>query len=204
MEEISGEEAAPEPETKAREAVAGEVPAQDSPVKKWRCTVCNYIHEGPEPPDICPVCGADKSKFVEFKDGDDIPSRKKAAPKKENKPEEVRETYTVDEGQGSASVPEPEPLGFIEKYDHWLSPADTISCPSYCRAYAQWRSSSCHDFFSAFHDVWLLHPGSGLFLQHGCRVAGHALGAFLPVMWTGKECITEPALLFLIPKLSVA
>ena len=33
--------------------------------KKWRCTVCNYIHTGPEPPDPCPVCGADSSFFVE-------------------------------------------------------------------------------------------------------------------------------------------
>lgn len=33
-------------------------------MKKWRCTVCGYIHEGEEPPEVCPVCGADKSKFV--------------------------------------------------------------------------------------------------------------------------------------------
>ncbi|MCX7770938.1 MAG: rubredoxin [Proteobacteria bacterium] len=33
---------------------------------KWQCTICGYIHEGPEPPDICPVCGADKSKFVKI------------------------------------------------------------------------------------------------------------------------------------------
>jgi hypothetical protein len=35
-------------------------------MKKWRCTVCNYIHTGDTPPDICPVCGADKTKFVEI------------------------------------------------------------------------------------------------------------------------------------------
>ena len=35
-------------------------------MKKWRCTVCNYIHTGEGPPEICPVCGADKSKFVEI------------------------------------------------------------------------------------------------------------------------------------------
>ena len=34
-------------------------------MKKWRCMVCNYIHEGDAPPEKCPVCGADKSKFVE-------------------------------------------------------------------------------------------------------------------------------------------
>lgn len=35
-------------------------------MKKWKCTVCGYVHEGPEPPENCPVCGADKSKFVEL------------------------------------------------------------------------------------------------------------------------------------------
>lgn len=34
-------------------------------MKKWRCTVCGYIHKGEEPPDKCPVCGADKSMFEE-------------------------------------------------------------------------------------------------------------------------------------------
>ena len=36
-------------------------------MKQWQCTVCGYIHEGPEPPDECPVCGADKSEFIELK-----------------------------------------------------------------------------------------------------------------------------------------
>lgn len=35
-------------------------------MKKWKCTVCGYIHTGEEPPDECPVCGADKSEFVEI------------------------------------------------------------------------------------------------------------------------------------------
>lgn len=35
-------------------------------MKKWECTVCGYIHGGEEPPEICPVCGADRSKFVEI------------------------------------------------------------------------------------------------------------------------------------------
>ena len=33
--------------------------------KKWRCTVCGYIHEGPEAPDQCPMCKVGKEKFVE-------------------------------------------------------------------------------------------------------------------------------------------
>jgi rubrerythrin len=32
-------------------------------MKKWRCTICGYIHEGENPPDECPVCGAKKDKF---------------------------------------------------------------------------------------------------------------------------------------------
>lgn len=31
--------------------------------KKWRCTVCGYIHEGDKPPDECPVCGVGPEKF---------------------------------------------------------------------------------------------------------------------------------------------
>lgn len=31
--------------------------------KHWKCRVCGYVHEGPEPPDECPVCGASKDMF---------------------------------------------------------------------------------------------------------------------------------------------
>ena len=32
--------------------------------KQWKCTVCGYIHEGKNPPDRCPVCGAFKYQFI--------------------------------------------------------------------------------------------------------------------------------------------
>ncbi len=32
-------------------------------MKKWRCTICVYIHEGDNPPEVCPICGAPKDKF---------------------------------------------------------------------------------------------------------------------------------------------
>lgn len=46
-------------------------------MKKWRCTVCGYIHEGEEPPEICPVCGANKSAFelVEEKTAQSSPEK---------------------------------------------------------------------------------------------------------------------------------
>lgn len=33
-------------------------------MKKWKCTVCGYIHEGKRPPDVCPVCGASMYQFI--------------------------------------------------------------------------------------------------------------------------------------------
>ncbi len=50
-----------------RESDAPEKPPQAAAAtgadRRWRCTVCGYIHTGPEPPSICPVCGADRSMF---------------------------------------------------------------------------------------------------------------------------------------------
>ncbi len=43
-------------------------------MKVWQCTVCKYIHRGEEPPEKCPVCGVDKSKFIEI-DESKIPER---------------------------------------------------------------------------------------------------------------------------------
>ena len=31
---------------------------------KWVCSVCGYVHEGPEAPGKCPICKAPASKFI--------------------------------------------------------------------------------------------------------------------------------------------
>jgi len=36
--------------------------------KKWKCSVCGYIHEGEEAPDECPICGALKAQFMLLKE----------------------------------------------------------------------------------------------------------------------------------------
>ncbi len=33
-------------------------------MRKWKCTVCGYLHDGDGPPDVCPVCGAHKFQFI--------------------------------------------------------------------------------------------------------------------------------------------
>ena len=34
-------------------------------MKKWRCPICGYIHEGDTAPEFCPQCKAPGAKFVE-------------------------------------------------------------------------------------------------------------------------------------------
>ena len=34
-------------------------------MKKWVCPICGYVHEGPEPPEKCPQCGAAGNTFKE-------------------------------------------------------------------------------------------------------------------------------------------
>lgn len=34
-------------------------------MKRWRCGVCGYVHEGKNPPEKCPNCGSPKEKFSE-------------------------------------------------------------------------------------------------------------------------------------------
>lgn len=60
-------------------------------MKKWKCTVCGYIHTGDEPPDKCPVCGADKTKFVEVEEEQTPPAEpaKPAVTKDEQKTAET-------------------------------------------------------------------------------------------------------------------
>lgn len=61
---LDGSPAAPE---KVEAAATREMPSRaDRQERKWRCTVCGYIHTGPEPPEKCPVCGSDRSVFVEI------------------------------------------------------------------------------------------------------------------------------------------
>lgn len=38
-------------------------------MEKWICEVCGYTHQGDEAPEMCPKCGAPKSKFYAEKKG---------------------------------------------------------------------------------------------------------------------------------------
>jgi rubrerythrin len=34
-------------------------------MREWRCTVCGYLYEGDEPPEVCPLCFVSKEAFVQ-------------------------------------------------------------------------------------------------------------------------------------------
>ncbi|HKJ64963.1 MAG TPA: DUF2231 domain-containing protein [Desulfopila sp.] len=70
----------------------------DGAEKKWRCTVCNYIHTGPEPPDPCPVCGADSSFFVEVT-GDEEGGGSTVKQQQEKQPQPVASGGSGEEKQ---------------------------------------------------------------------------------------------------------
>ncbi len=64
-------------------------------MRKWKCSVCGYVHTGDAPPEKCPVCGADRSKFVEITGEEPAPT---AAP------ETTRSAKPAPEG-ASTSAP---------------------------------------------------------------------------------------------------
>jgi rubredoxin len=74
-------------------------------MKQWKCTVCGYIHEGDEPPEKCPVCGADQSKFVEF-----------------DPPEAGEEKEDQKEGEEKDLESKPVAAAFSSKYDRLFDP----------------------------------------------------------------------------------
>jgi rubredoxin len=36
----------------------------------WKCSVCGYLHEGDQPPEKCPKCGAPAEKFTSLSEDD--------------------------------------------------------------------------------------------------------------------------------------
>jgi len=40
---------------------------------QWACNICGYVHDDDDLPEMCPVCGAPKSKFSQrYEDEGDV------------------------------------------------------------------------------------------------------------------------------------
>lgn len=84
---------------------SAEVTATGGDDQRWQCTICGYIHTGAEPPEICPVCGADRSKFVLLNEP--------VAP----------QTDAVEEPSPAVDPPLPQPpaaVAFLDRYQRWI------------------------------------------------------------------------------------
>lgn len=58
-------------------------------MKQWQCSICKYIHKGENPPEKCPVCNADASKFKEINKASTMETpQKKESPAIKPGPEE--------------------------------------------------------------------------------------------------------------------
>jgi len=60
-------------------------------MKKWKCTVCGYIHEGDAPPEKCPLCKAPAEMFEEVVEGQEAAVENKPAREQQTTQEVKRE-----------------------------------------------------------------------------------------------------------------
>lgn len=67
-------------------------------MKKWECSVCGYIHEGDNPPEKCPVCGAPREKFKLLTEEETDGKKDLSAPGKT-----INETDILVVGTGAAA-----------------------------------------------------------------------------------------------------
>lgn len=81
-------------------------------MKVWQCSVCKYVHREPSPPEKCPVCGVDKSRFIEI-DEELVPKR---PPRRTQQISEAPGPVSPPSGSAAPDAPAPEsPAGKPEE-----------------------------------------------------------------------------------------
>ena len=56
----------PPPENRKKEVSAGGRGSIEIPLPVWRCKVCGYLCAREEPPEVCPICKANRDRFEVF------------------------------------------------------------------------------------------------------------------------------------------
>jgi rubredoxin/uncharacterized membrane protein len=90
------------------ETLSEEPPTTES--QRWQCGVCGYVHTGPEPPQNCPVCGADRSQFDLFE----------APPKQPAAAQHSEESAAPDQ---PPAIDPPAAASLFEPYRRWIDMA---------------------------------------------------------------------------------
>jgi nitrite reductase (NADH) large subunit len=114
--------------------------------KTWVCSMCGYIHYGPEPPDECPVCGASKDQFT-------LSTEEETPPAMEIPSVTVNKAVVV--GAGIAGVSAAETLRkFAPQADITLISAET-HLPYYRLNLTRYLAGEIHaDQLSLHPEIW--------------------------------------------------
>ena len=84
-------------------------------MKKWECLVCGYIHEGEEPPDECPICGAGKDQFVELQEpGEKTASQEASPPESAPTKEQPSPAAAPVQQEPAPPAEEPQPASLLQ------------------------------------------------------------------------------------------
>jgi rubredoxin len=75
-------------------------------MRKWKCTVCGYIHFGDEPPEKCPVCGAPRSRFIDITEPE-APAPEPSAPAPAKETESLKEEAEITAASKPAAADQP-------------------------------------------------------------------------------------------------
>ena len=102
-----------EPDTPA---AAPQAAAESGSDRRWRCTICGYIHTGPEPPAVCPVCGADRSMFEEVVDESAAASEPEAVSTGQPDPAGIPGAAPRPGGAGVITWLN----GYLDRYRRWI------------------------------------------------------------------------------------
>lgn len=149
-------------------------------MKKWKCSVCGYVHIGDEPPDKCPVCGAPKSKFIEISEAQ--------TPKPKPAPSTTPATESIAESPASPPLYKAEKPTIAE-------PVSPFAGSSYIKLFDMMTKYHAHPIFVHVPNgvlpiaVFFIFFGAIFGLESMVRVAAYNLGAValtMPfVLYTG-------------------
>lgn len=121
-------------------------------MKKWKCTVCGYIHEGATPPEQCPICKVPAEKFVELSEeapaAPSEPSNETTRPEGAPTPGSKTEKNLMDAFAGESMA--------RNKYTYWADVAKENGLEQMAAIFletAEQEREHAKMWFRAFHGI---------------------------------------------------
>ncbi len=117
-------------------------------MKKWKCTVCGYIHEGETAPEQCPICKVPAEKFVELKEEAPAPAAEAVRPDGAPAPGSKTEKNLMDAFAGESMA--------RNKYTYWADVAKENGLEQMAAIFletAEQEREHAKMWFRAFHGI---------------------------------------------------